>query len=181
MALKTGLVIAVALIIFLAYVSTRDGHFKYERSGVINAPAEKIYPYISDLNLGGLWSPYQKKDPNMKTKFIGSGKEVGSVMEFDGNNEVGAGHVKILKLELNQSVDVELVMTKPFRAENLIEYRLTPEGAGTRFTWTMSGDGGYMTKLMTALIDCEKMVAGDFELGIANLKTLVESETNRPK
>ncbi len=67
-------------------------------------------------------------------------------------------------------------MIKPFRGENLIQYKLTPEGSGTRFSWTMSGDGGFMGKLMTVIIDCEKMIAGQFTEGINNLKAVVEAQ-----
>ena len=112
----------------------------------------------------------------MKTNFKGSDAQVGSVMEFDGNREAGSGKLEVLRLVPNRAVAIKLNMTSPFRAENLVEYRLTPEEAGTRFSWAMSGDGGFMGKLVSTFIDSEKMVAGDFETGIANLKTLAESE-----
>jgi len=56
-----GVVVVVA--VFLAYVASRPDKFYYERSGVINAPPEKIYPYLSDFKLGHEWSPYEKMDP----------------------------------------------------------------------------------------------------------------------
>lgn len=176
MALKIVLGIAVLLLVFLIFVSTREGKFSYERSGVINAAAAKIFPYISDMKMGALWSPYEKKDPNMKKTFVGPGDQAGSVMEFDGNAEAGSGKLEILKTVPNESVDIQLTMTKPFAASNLIRYSLTPEGEGTRFTWAMSGDGGFLGKLLNTLIDCEKMVAGDFEVGIQNLKQVVEAQ-----
>lgn len=162
------------IVVFLGYVSTRDGKFRYERSGVINASADKIFPYISNFKLGELWSPYDKPELKMQKKFNGTDGQAGSTMEFDGK-ESGSGKLTLLKLVPNQSVDINLVMLKPFRADNLVEYKLTPEGSGTRFTWIMSGDGGFMSKLMTAVIDCEKMIGGQFEEGIAKLKTVVEN------
>ena len=173
---KVLLVFLIVVVAFLAYVSSRPGDFHYERSGVINAAPEKIYPYLSHFKLGSAWSPYEKMDPNMKREFTGTEGEVGSTMAFDGNREVGAGKLEILSLVPNQAVDIRLTMIKPFAGENLIQYRLTPEAAGgTRFTWTMSGDGGFVGKLMTVLIDCEKMMGDQFEKGIANLKAVVES------
>lgn len=174
---KIGFGFVVVLLVFLGFVSTREGHFRYERSGVINAPADKIFPYISDFKLGGFWSPYEKKDPNMKKTLSGSPGQVGSTMEFDGSNEVGSGKLEILKVIPNQLVEIKLTMIKPFHAENLVQYRLTPEGNGTRFSWAMSGDCGFMGKLMAVFINCEKMVAGEFSTGIANLKGVVEGQT----
>lgn len=166
----------VALGIFLGYVSTRDGHFNYERSGIINAPADKIFPYISDLKKGGLWSPYEKIDPSMKKTFSGPDGQAGMVMEFEGNSEAGTGKLELLKVVPNDYVEIKLTLTKPFYGENLIVYTLGRGVEGnTKFTWTMSGDGGFISKLVTLLIDCDKMVGAQFEQGISNLKNLVES------
>lgn len=176
MSKKIGLGLLVVLVLFLGYVSTRQSKFYYERSGLINAPAEKIFPYLSNFKLGSQWSPYEKIDPNMKKTFTGNDGEVGSIMEFEGNSDAGSGKLEMLSIAPNQLVDIKLTMTKPIFAENLIQYKLTPEGPATRFTWSMSGDGGFMTKLMTVFIDCEKMVGDQFNAGIANLKTIVEAQ-----
>lgn len=173
---KVSFALSALLVMFLAYVSTREGKFRYERSGVIDAPADKIFPYISNLKMGHYWSPYEKKDPDMKKTFIGADGTVGSIMEFEGNKDVGSGTLEILKVVPNELVEIKLHMLKPFDGENIIAYKLTQESAGTRFSWSMSGDGGYITKLMTFFIDCEKMVAADFSIGIENLKQLVESQ-----
>ena len=174
--LKAVIAFVVVVGLFLVYVSTRDSKFHYERSGLIGASAEQIFPYVSNFKLGGQWSPYEKKDLNMKKTFSGVDGAVGSVMEFEGNSDVGSGKLELLKVVPNELVQIQLTMLKPFHGENLVEYKMTPEAGGTRFTWSMSGDGGFLTKLMTLLIDCEKMVAGDFEVGIANLKSVVETK-----
>ncbi len=176
MAKKIALGILVIIIAFLGFVSTRESQFKYERSGLINAPAEKIFPYISNLKMGGMWSPYEKKDLNMRKTFTGPGDQVGSILEFEGNKEVGSGKLELLKVVPGQLVEMKLTMTKPFHAENIIQYQLSSENGGTRFSWSMSGNGGFMGKLISLFIDCEKMVAADFVQGIANLKSVVEAQ-----
>ncbi|MFV8257172.1 SRPBCC family protein [Bdellovibrio bacteriovorus] len=167
-----GILVVVAL--FLAFIGTRKGEFRYEASEVIAAPPEKIFPYISDLKLGGEWSPFEKVDPNMKKEFIGEPNQVGSKLIFAGNKDAGAGSIEILKVVPNELVQLRLVMTEPLAADNIVEYRLTPEGQGTRFSWSMSGDGGYVGKLVTFFIDCEKMITDQFRKGFENLKTIVE-------
>ena len=164
------------LVIFLVYVASRDNTFHYQRSGLINAPAEKIFPYLSDFTMGSQWSPYEKIDPNMKKNIIGSGRDVGSVMEFDGNKDAGSGKLEFLKIVPNETVEIKLTMTKPFAAENLVKYQLTKEGDSTRFTWEMSGQNGFLGKLIGVLINCDKMIGGQFEQGIQNLKALVEGQ-----
>ncbi len=166
----------VVFILFIAFVSTRKGKFRYERNGFINAPPEKIYPYISQLQKGAEWSPYEKIDSNLKKMFYGTDGEVGAAMDFEGNNQAGSGRLVVQKMLPNQSVEMKLIMTKPIRAENIVEYILTPEANGTRFTWAMHGDGGFFGKLINVFIDCEKLVADQFTVGINNLKQLVESQ-----
>lgn len=172
---KMGLVLGLALAGFLIFVSTRESKFSYERSGVIKASPDKIFPYISQFKLGALWSPFEQADPNMKKTYKGMDGQVGAIFEFEGNSDVGSGNLELLKVNPNESVEMKLNMVKPFAAENLIFYTLTPEGEGTRFTWRMSGDGGFLGKLMSVLIDCDAMMEEQFDKGIKNLTAVVEN------
>ncbi|QDK39325.1 SRPBCC family protein [Bdellovibrio sp. NC01] len=169
-----GLVVVALLVIFIVFIATRAPHFHYERSGVINAPAEKIFPYLSTFQGGHAWSPFERIDPNMKMKVIGDDGKVGTVMEFDGNKDAGSGKLEILKITPSTEVDMRLIMVKPFPADNLIEYRLTPEGTGTKLTWSMSGENGFFGKMITVFIDCDKMIGDQMNQGIKNLKEVVE-------
>lgn len=172
---KISIGVLVVLGLFLSYVATRDGKFHYERSGLIQAPKEKIYPYISQFKLCSEWSPYEKNAPNMKKEFTGVDGEVGSKMVFE-SQESGSGSLEFLNLVPNESAELRLLMTAPFAADHHIKYKLTTEGDATRFTWSMSGDGGFMGKLIGVLIDCEKMVGNQFLEGIQNLKVLMEAQ-----
>lgn len=168
MKLKIFLSLLGALILFLGYVSTGEGNFNYSVTMPVNAPVEKVFPYLSDLKLGSEWSPFEKVDPNMKKEYLGN------KLIFEGNSEAGAGSVEIIKVVPNESVELKLIMTKPFKAENKIIYQLVPTPTGVDFTWSMSGDGGFMGKLMNVFIDCEKMIQDQFIKGINNLKAIVE-------
>ena len=172
--MKIIISILALFVVFFGYVASKDAHFSYSRSAVINTTPEKLFPLISSFAACAQWNPYDQKDSNMKRTIHGTDGQVGSIMEFDGNKDVGSGSLEIIRVIPNQSLALRLKMLKPFRAENLVEYQLMPEGAGTRFTWKMSGDGGFMGKLMSTFIDCEKMVTKDFEIGIENLKKLAE-------
>ena len=171
--------LAASTVALGAFIQSRPGHFRYERSGVIQTPAAAIFPYLSNFKLGMEWSPYEKKDPNMSRSFSGPAEGAGQIETFDGNSEAGSGRLEMLQVVANQSVQVRLVMTKPVAADNLVEYTLTPEGTGTRFSWAMSGQIPFFGKIINLLIDCEKMVTSDFDVGIQNLKQLVESKNSK--
>jgi hypothetical protein len=167
--------VAVIFLLFLAYVLSRPNSFHYERSGLINAPVDKIYPYLINFKLGSQWSPYEKIDLNMKKTFSGPDSGVGAKMEFDGNNKVGAGKLEILKVVPHSRVELRLEMIRPIGGVNLIHYKLVPESAGTRFTWMMEGKANFLSKLVGVLIDCDKMIGNQFNEGIQNLKKIAES------
>lgn len=173
---KIALGFVVIVAVFLGYVSTREGKFHYERSGFINAAPSEIYPYISQLRLGSEWSPFEKKDPAMKKTFSANDGAIGASLDFEGNKDVGAGRLEITALNPDNSVELRLTMTKPMVAENKIIYKLIPVEQGTVFTWAMEGDGGFMGKLISVFIDCDKMIGEDFSAGIKNLKTLIEGK-----
>lgn len=175
MAKKILIGLALVTVLFLGFVTTRPGTFRYERTGLINATPERIFPYLSSLKLGGQWSPYERIDPNMKKEYSGPEAGVGAKMHFAGNKDVGEGNLEILKVVENAVVEIRLEMLKPFHGINNIQYTVTPEGAGTRFSWTMSGEANFLSKLVGVFIDCDKMVGEQFEKGIANLKNVAEA------
>ena len=56
----------------------------------------------------------------------------------------------------------------------MTEFNLTPQGDSTLVTWTMTGPMPFMLKVMGVFVSMEKMVAPDFEKGLAKLKTVAE-------
>jgi hypothetical protein len=58
------------------------------------------------------------------------------------------------------------------------EFTFKPEGDQTKVTWTMSGKNDFMGKAFGLFMDCDAMVGGDFEKGLANMKAIVEAELN---
>ena len=59
------------------------------------------------------------------------------------------------------------------------EFAFKPEGDGTVVTWTMSGENGFLSKAFCLFMDMDKTVGGDFEKGLANLKTATEAKAKK--
>lgn len=176
MILKVLAVIAVLVSAFLIYVAQKPNEFKYEKSENINAPPEKIFPYLSQLKLGSQWNPFDQKDPNLKRNFMGTDGQVGSVMEFDGNGDAGAGKLEVTKIVPNESVEITLTMTKPMAGESFIQYKITPASTGSLVTWAMSGKSHFIGKIFCTFIDMQKMMEGQFTDGLSQLKKIVEAK-----
>lgn len=179
MAKKILISLFIIILGFIAYVASRPNHFRYERSGLIHASPEKIFPYLRNFKLGNEWVPFNKIDPNVKQTFTGPAEGVGAGMVFVGNSQVGEGKIEILSEVPNSVVQMKLEMFKPMKGVNTVEYTLTPDTDGTKFTWAMWGDQPFLGKLVGVFIDCEKMVGDQFEKGIQNLTTLVETKNSK--
>jgi hypothetical protein len=170
--------LAVAIIAMLLYAATAPDIFLVSRSAVMAAPPEKIFPMINDLHAQSAWSPFEK-DPDMKRSHSGAPAGPGAVYEWDGNRNVGAGCIAITDSLPPSRVSLKLDISRPFEAHNKVDFLLEQNGGGakvsTKVTWAMQGRQPFMAKLVSLFINCDKMVGGEFERGLAKLKTLVEA------
>lgn len=168
------IVLAVAVAGVLAYATTRPDTFRVERTITIQAPPEKIIPFLEDFHQWPAWSPFEKLDPAMKRTLSGSEKGKGAVYQWDGNRKAGSGRMEVLEVVPASKVSIQLEFTKPFESKNLAEFDLANKGGATSVTWSMSGPQTYVTKVMCIFVSMDSMVGGDFETGLANLKAVAE-------
>lgn len=171
--------IALAIAGVLVVAARRPDKFEIRRSATINAGSERIMPLLQDLRAHLQWSPFEK-DPAMKRVHRGALIGKGSIYEWDGNREGGAGRIEIVDVT-PRAVTLDLAMTRPFKCRNVVEFTLSPEGSSaTRVTWAMRGQQPLIAKVMGLFIDCEKMCGDQFEIGLARLKALAEAQTPLP-
>ena len=64
-----GVVIVVVIAGILLYAATKPDSFRVQRTVLVNAPSDKVFPLINDLKAFATWSPYEKKDPAMKRTY----------------------------------------------------------------------------------------------------------------
>ena len=167
-------VLVIAIGIVLAIAATKPDTFRVQRSASINAPPEKIFPHIVDFRSWAAWSPYEHKDPAMKKTFTGAASGRGAVYEWDGDKNVGQGRIEITEASPPSRVALNLDMLKPFEAHNKVEFMLLPQGGATVVTWAMNGHTPFFAKVIHVFFNMDKMVGGDFEVGLANLKAVAE-------
>lgn len=150
--------------------------YSVERSITIAAPAEAIFPYIVDFRQWTLWSPWEGLDPSLERTYGGPAGAVGGSYAWKGNRKAGQGSMTVTDLVAPESVSVQLDFLKPFKASNLAVFTLSedPAAAGTVVKWTMTGENAGLAKLFVKVMPTDKLVGGDFEKGLATLKTVVE-------
>ena len=171
-------IVAVAILGLIAYAATRPDTFEMTRSMNINSRPEEIFPLIANLRVMDKWNPFVKADPAIKLTYSGPESGVGATNVFEGNNKVGSGSIAITEAAAPSKIVMQLDMIKPMRAHNRVDFTLVPRGDTTNVTWTMSGRQPLIAKVMTIFIDCDKMVGGQFEKGLADLKAIAESKAS---
>ena len=77
-----------------------------------------------------------------------------------------------------QSVSSQFAALK-LPASNKVTFTLTPKGNQTTVTWAMQGTSPFVAKLMGTVMNMDKMVGGQFEEGLAKLKTLSETAAKK--
>ena len=176
--LKVIGIIVVCLVVVIAgvfiYAATKPDTFRVARSIAINAPADKVFPLIDDFHQWAQWSPYEHKDPAMKRTFGATTKGRGATYAWDGNGQVGAGDMTITDSAPASHVAIRLNMVKPISASNEVSFTLQPQGNATQVTWSMQGPAPFISKVMQVFFNMDKMVGGDFEVGLAKLKSAAE-------
>jgi hypothetical protein len=171
-AIAIAIVCVVAAV--LAFAATRPDSFHVQRAASIKAAPDKIFPHINDLRSFGAWSPYEKRDPDMKRTYSGAASGKGAVYAWESNGEVGKGRMEITESSAPGKIAIKLDFEKPFEAHNMVDFTMAPKGGSTEVTWAMHGPSPYLAKVMHLFFDMDKMVGEDFEAGLANLKAIAE-------
>lgn len=168
------LVLLAIVVVAVLVAASRPDAFRVERSTLIKAPAERIYPLIEDFRKWRDWSPFEDLDPDLKRSYGGAERGIGATYAWEGSGKAGAGRMEIVEAEAPRRVLIDLDFTKPFETRNKAEFTIVPEAGAMRVTWAMSGPNPLVAKLMQLVMSVDKMVGGEFEKGLASLKALAE-------
>jgi uncharacterized protein YndB with AHSA1/START domain len=174
MLLKIILAILFLIAAILVFAATKPDTFRIQRSMVIQAPPEKIFPLINDLHNWPQWAPQDREDATMKRTFGGPESGVGATSTWSGSGNTGRGQMTITSSAPPGSVVVTVDFEKPFQAHNINEFMLEPDGASTRVTWKMHGPNLYVMKLMSVFTNMDRVMGKHFETGLENLKQVAQ-------
>ena len=170
----TALVVVVLLIAAaLAFVESRPSTFSVQRATTIEAPPEKIFPLINDLHGFNTWNPFAKMDPDMKLSYSGPQSGRGAAYAWE-SRKMGVGSMEIVDTAPPSKVVLNLEFVKPFAGRNVVEFTLQPKGDSTNVTWEMRGPLAFIPKVMNLFVSTDKMVGGQFEMGLADMKAAAE-------
>ena len=172
-----GLVVLLAVL--AGVIATRPDTFAVERSTTIQASPEFAFALVNDFHHWGEWSPWDKLDASMKRTYDGASAGVGAIYTWTGNDKVGEGKMTVEESKPNELVRIKLEFIKPFASTNSTTFTFTPAGKDTQVTWKMEGHNNFMSKAFSMFMNMDKMVGGDFERGLAAMKTAAEATAKK--
>lgn len=172
--LLLGLAGLVVIVVALGFVLPDKSHV--ERSVVINAPQEKVFALVADLNESSKWAPWGEYDPAMESVITGTG--VGQKQSWT-SKKVGNGSQEIAALSPPSRVDYKLDFDG--NGVGTAAMVLDPAAEGVRVTWSFDtnmrkGVPVYMQPFSTYMgFFMDGMLGKDYEKGLANLKRVAEA------
>lgn len=174
MILKALAILVVVTLILLVIAATRPYTVQVQRSALIGASPEKVFPLINDFHEWPRWAPQDREDPAMRRTYSGADRGAGAVSDWHGKGSTGRGQMTIVESAPVTRIVVKTDFIKPFEAHNVNEFALQRSGNSTRVRWTMRGTNLYPMKLMGLFVNVDRLMGKHFEAGLENLKQVAE-------
>lgn len=170
-----GLVLLLIMVLIGVGGMFLPNYQKIERTTLIKASPEQLFPYVNQLTTFQRWSPWAKIDPEAEYTFSGPEAGVGNKMEWRSSNKnVGVGTQEIIESEAPLRVRTKLILTTKGEP-SYAELQLSPNGEQTEVRWTFEASLEKTIDRYFGLF-LEDWVGAAYEQGLSNLKTLAEKE-----
>lgn len=171
-----GILVVLGLVVVAGYFLPKDWHI--ERSIVMAAEPAAIYAQVADLETWPQWTAWNKQlDPAGNWEYSGAESGVGARTDWSGP-KLGSGNLTITAADPRSGIAYDLQFEDYPMARGGL--RFEEDAGGTKVTWTGDGQGGggalgFVSGWMASLGLIQKMIAKDFETGLAGLKARVEA------
>lgn len=165
---------AAVLLVLVLYLLAPAG-YNVSRTVEIRIAPGAAFEYLKFLKNQEEWSPWGKKDPDMKKGFRGTDGTVGATSTWEGNRQVGAGEQEITRVVPGSRIETQLRFLKPWKSASNAYLEVEPAPGGSLVRWGFRGKSGFPMRLMMLFVSMDKMVGKDFEKGLSNLKARLES------
>ncbi|MFT6922404.1 MAG: hypothetical protein ACJA1C_001409 [Crocinitomicaceae bacterium] len=170
------LIIALAALILIMGLFVED-EYSVTKTIIVERNSDDVFEYIKNLKNQSEFSVWEKADPQMEKSYEGNDGEVGFVSTWNSaNDDIGKGEMEIVKIEDGKRIDFKVRFKEPFEADS--DVFISTEALGpntTKVTWNFHGQVAYPMNMMLLFKDMESEIGPDLEVGLKNLKKLLES------
>jgi effector-binding domain-containing protein len=173
-----GLLVLVIILLIVAYILPKT--YKVERDISIKADKMLIYDLTRNLNKWDIWTAWTKEtDSTAVFEIAGPDGQVGTVRRWPGK-ELGQGEMILTELIPGELVAYSLSFDE---GKYISDGRMTIERTGDscKVSWIDEGDLGNNPISRYRGLFMERMMAPDFEKGLAKLKEVAEARMSWPR
>jgi hypothetical protein len=177
MLVKVLIGVAIVLVAFVVVVATRQAAYHVERKIDVAAPPDVVFAVLNDLHrFAGIFflfgEPFAKA--GAQTTFAGPAAGAGQSLAWSGK-DAGEGTLTIAEGVPGQKVGMKLEFVKPMASTALYAITLAGTPTGTSVAWSMDGSHNFLGKAMGLFMDMDKVLGGDLEKTLAQLKSVAEA------
>ena len=171
----TGITVLVLLLVYVILCAAAPP-FAIEKSIVINAKDSLIFSKFGDFKQWESWSPWNERDPGIpaSSKYSGTPYTKGHQVEWKSKKE-GSGKQVIEEVKPYSYIKTALYF-QPNNKPGYSEFKLAPEGTGTKVTWNMKGSMPFYIRGLMMVMGVNKMLGKIFDKGLSNLKSECEKK-----
>lgn len=147
------------------------------RSTEINAPAASIFNEVNELKNWNDWSPWAKLDPNTTWDFSLPSAGLGAYYNWKSEKRnVGNGKLTITDVKPYESIRCKMDLEGMGTSNSGFKFT-AKDSTHTQVDWSFDTDFG-MNPLMRwmGFAMMNKAIGEDYELGLVNLKAVVEKK-----
>ncbi len=145
------------------------------RTITIDAPAERVHAHVSKLSDWPNWTTWNTtKYPSLKYSYEGPESGVGAISTWT-EDQMGGGRLEITESDPKKGISYVMQFEGyDSTMEGSINY--ISDGEQTAVTWSGNGELGNNPMMRWMGLMFNSQIGKDYDTGLENLKTLVESE-----
>ena len=149
-------------------------NWEVKSATAIKAEPSEVFAVVSDLKTWGEWTAWTKeKYPEMTRNYEGPEQGKGAVMKWDDGKMPGVLRVTSMLAPTTFEYELSMDGEKTWMDGN---FEMMPDAEGAHVVWSCSGsDANPLSKYMMLIF--KPMMEKDFQIGLANLKKRLESDS----
>jgi hypothetical protein len=169
-----GGLLGVAVVGVAGAASMQPDTTHVERSIVVDAAAQDVFPLVNDFVAWEKWNPWQDMDPNQKVTMSEATAGVGAWSAWDGE-ETGKGKQTITESVPNEKIRQKLEFMEPMQSQAEVTFTFAAAGEGTKVTWAYDAQNDFISKAFCLFVDMDGMLGADFDKGLKKMKPMAEA------
>jgi hypothetical protein len=168
--------IAIVVAIFFILAAITKSEYTVTREIIIGQSKRDVFNYIKYLKNQDNYSVWVMMDPGMTKEYQGIDGTVGFSSAWNSDNKkVGRGEQVITAITDTGQLDTEIHFIKPFEGRAKASMKTGNVSPGkTQVIWTFTSKMAYPMNIMLLFMNMDKMIGGDLETGLSNLKNVLE-------